>query len=336
LTSIDKLRGIAVMIMIVANSYPYFVPIEYCPPFLRVVFSSAAPVFIFLSGFSFRLAIENGKRSNALVKRALQVLFYAVIIDLCVWQIVPFSTMDVLYLISFSLLLTLMIVKLSEKVISIIVLTTIFSVFIIPDFYQFNLQEFTLGVQLPHHFFSQIVHHMLVDGWFPILPWTGFVLLGYFIAKHRLVLAKYKRYFLILGMSLILVYYMMIQLSYIPVNPLRDGYCEIFYPVQWPFLFFIFGIYSSIIFLVSTEWKGFSQISGVGKFSLPVYLIHVVLIKLFIPLFDQDKENFNMLLMLTGFLMLYLAVFCYLYILKRLLTLKQVKESGVLKFLLGC
>ena len=99
---VDSVRGAAILIMFAANLWPYAIPKADCPIWLRLIFSTAAPFFVFLSGVSIAFAEEARKPVGDLLKRIIQVLLIGVIIDILVWQIVPFYNFDVLYLISFS------------------------------------------------------------------------------------------------------------------------------------------------------------------------------------------------------------------------------------------
>jgi uncharacterized membrane protein len=100
--TIDSFRGMAIIIMIAANSWPYIYPYDNCPFLLRVLFSTAAPIFIFLSGYVYQFQ-NSLKGKRPLYKRPLQILLLAVLIDSLVWKIVPFVTFDVLYLIAISM-----------------------------------------------------------------------------------------------------------------------------------------------------------------------------------------------------------------------------------------
>ena len=73
-SSIDTIRGFAILIMIFANAYPYLYPIDFCPKILRLLFSTAAPIFVFLSGVSLSLAVENGKKNKILINKKARSL----------------------------------------------------------------------------------------------------------------------------------------------------------------------------------------------------------------------------------------------------------------------
>ena len=333
LLSIDIIRGFAILIMIFANSYPYLYPFDYCPKLLRLLFSSAAPVFIFLSGVSLRLAQENGKEIKSLILRAFQILFFAIIIDILIWSISPFITMDVLYLISYSLLLTIFLISFSDKIKFIAAIVIVIFTIVTNNYYNFELNEIPLGRFFSINSLFLSLHHVFIDGWFPVFPWTGFTILGYLICKNRLAISKYSNFMFLSGIAFILGFSLLYNLALVNSNPIRDGYTEIFYPVSIPFLFYVFGLFLLITSLFNFNLKGFSLIRLLGKFSLPIYFIHIFLIKLYIPFFFQSAEHFNGFIFLSGIFTLYLIIFVCVFLIKSLAT--KIKKNRLAAFLIG-
>lgn len=333
LSSIDVIRGFAILIMIFANAYPYLYPFEYCPKLLRLLFSSAAPVFIFLSGVSLRLAQENGKEIKSLILRAFQILFFAIIIDIFIWSISPFITMDVLYLISFSLLFTIFLISFTDKIKLIIAIGIILSIAVTNNYYHFELNEISLGRFFSENSLFPSLHHVFIDGWFPVFPWTGFTILGYLICKNRLALSKYSNHMLLSGSTFIIGFSLPYSFALVDSNPFRDGYTEIFYPVTIPFLFYVIGLFFVITSLFNFNFRGLSLVSFLGKLSLPIYFIHIFLIKFYIPFFIQSAEHFNKFIFLSGIITLYLIIFICVYLIKSLAN--NIKKNRFAAFLLG-
>lgn len=332
-SSIDTIRGFAILIMIFANSYPYLYPIDYCPKLLRLLFSSAAPIFVFLSGVSLCLAVENGKKNKTLILRAIQILFFAIIIDIFIWSISPFITMDVLYLISYSLLFTIFLKYFSDKLNFITAILMIIISLINTYFYNFELIEIPVENFLSLNSLNLSFHHIFIDGWFPVFPWTSFTILGYLMCKHRLTLLKYSKYISHTGLLIIFVFTTFYLLNIIKVNPIRDGYTEIFYPVSIPFLFYVFGIFAIIISNFNVSLKNLDIIRFLGKYSLPIYFIHTLLIKFYIPFFSQSFENYNVLIFFCGILSLYMLIFVYIYLINQLSV--TIKKDRIVAFLFG-
>ena len=112
---LDIARSIAILIMIVANAAPSLLEEESVHPIFRVICSLAAPLFIFISGLTFRVNMDSKK--SGLLKNAFYLLASAAFVDVAIWRIMPFCTFDVLYLIAFSQLITFFIFKLSFPII---------------------------------------------------------------------------------------------------------------------------------------------------------------------------------------------------------------------------
>jgi uncharacterized membrane protein len=335
LSSIDIIRGFAIIIMIFANAYPYLYPFEYCPKVIRLIFSSAAPTFVFLAGVSLRLAKENGKKTSALYLRAFQILYFAIIIDMLIWSIFPFITMDVLYLISFSLLLTIFLFRFSDKIKLAIALIIITLIAFTENYYIFDLVEVPIGSVFSENYLLLAFHHIFIDGWFPIFPWAGFTILGYIACKNRITILKYSRYILFTGITCVIGYSILYYFDFVHSNPIRNRYTEMFYPVTISFLLYVFGIIFVITSFLSVTLRGLNFVSLIGKFSLPIYIIHIILIKYYIHFFSLSENEFNELIFLCGIITLYLIIFTFLFFIKMLLIKMKNKKNKFASFLLG-
>lgn len=95
IAGIDVLRAIAVYIMLVANATPYLFPGVTNFAF-RLICSCAAPIFIALSGYTFAIKPSRKKAVNGFL-----LIISALLIDILAWNIPPFQTFDVLYVIGF-------------------------------------------------------------------------------------------------------------------------------------------------------------------------------------------------------------------------------------------
>lgn len=333
--SVDFIRGIAILIMICANAYPYLAVSENCPFALRVLFSSAAPIFIFLSGFSLRLAIENNSTSKKLYLRAFQILFIATFIDTLIWNIAPFYTMDVLYLISYSMLILLLMRSFSWKSILFLALLVFSLTGISSSSYHFELGELTLESFTFEYFSRDIVRHICIDGWFPIIPWMGAALLGYILCERRHFLSKYAAVMLFNGIATFTLFMLSLLLSFHEFNPVRDGYTEIFYPVTLPFMIYMVSLYCLIVYMVVRDFPFNGIISTIGTYSLPIYLIHTVLIKFITPFFTQSSDEFQITLFSIGLSSLYLLIIIYAIILQRVAPVLKQSSYRPIRFLLG-
>lgn len=314
--TIDTIRGIAIVIMIAANAWPSIYPFEVCPIMLRVLFSTAAPIFIFLSGMSIFLAQQSGKSSADIAKRAAQVLFLAAGIDALVWSIVPFYTMDVLYLIAIANFVLIVFKSINKQIQFILLFVIIGSIFFTGELYQFQMEEVTWLEIAENYNGKSAVRHMLFDGWFPLFPWLGVAILGYIVGAYEGYLSKFKFEFLTASFLLITTY-LLTFFSGQNVQPLRDGYTELFYPVNGYFLVYLIGLYSLIIYFQITDFLHVKLLSDLGKVSLPIYLLHSIIIRFLIPFFQQSDKNFRFEILLAGLLVFYLLIFASSFILNK-------------------
>ena len=301
-TSIDSFRGFAVLVMIVANAWPSLFPFSRCPLGLRILFSIAAPLFIFLSGASVCLAEEAGKSSSVLLKRIVQVLIIGVIIDALVVKIAPFYTFDVLYLITFSLLIIL-ILRQTPHFVQWTTATVLLvgNVFLL-DHYQFDITTLSLSGDALEYSTATAFRQFVLDGWFPLLPWAGVACFGYLLCKKRNCLDNFSKAFLVAGSAVILLSIVIYTINSENIQPLRDGYTELFYPVKNFYWLLLSGlIFISISTLNASCYKP-NFLSRIGSKSLFMYLLHIIIIEFLIPLFNQDAESFQVWISIGVFL----------------------------------
>lgn len=320
--------------MVAANSYPYVFPDLPCPILVRVLFSTAAPIFIFLSGVSLRLSEENGKSILDTIQRICQVLFFAVLIDVVIWGIIPFYTMDVLYLISFSLITILGLRKLPDYYALLVFVLSFSLTLIFAQYYKFSLNEVAVFEFDDDYLFLDAVKHIFIDGWFPIFPWIGISILGYYITKHRLVFGKYLNLFPLIGLAGVSGFLFFTLKGAFLFNLPRSNYMEIFYPVTLPFFLYMGSIFLLAFYFIQKNYLSRNYVCLLGTYSLAVYFFHAVLLQFYLPIFDFENTQHTFLTYFLIFFSLFLLVFSYVTIL-----FLSVKKTGnklpVIKFLLG-
>jgi uncharacterized membrane protein len=324
LNSIDICKGISVVIMIIANfsrdalnpSDIYF--------FHRFFSSLSAPIFFFIAGY---LSLTKEKVLKLHIYRSLWLLATAVLIDVFVWNIIPFNNFDVLYAIALSVFLIQVINGLYKNhlvvaMCIIVVSSLLFNLY----YYRFQINEvpiiniFNQG----HSFkYNNIFKRLIFDGWFPLFPWSAISFLG---AYYRVKLEPHldrlfikNRYFVALTIFIFLLIYILATKN-ISYN-LRDGYIEIFYPVDFlMFLFFIIWVIWLKLFVKIFE-RRLQFFSNLGRYSLFVYIVHS-LVSAFI--LSELSNKFNYLAFLS---------FCFvMVILFKLMVsfLEYLRKAGFL------
>ena len=310
--SIDFLRGIAILIMVAANSWSYLYPFKNCPFILRLIFSSAAPIFIFLSGFSINLSIESGKSIKRIVLRGVQILVIGALIDTLIWKILPFSTFDVLYLIGISTVCIAVCNKFINYVFIGFIAISIYLYNYIHIPYNFNLPDPLLTDSNFKLSLSGILKRFIWDGWFPVFPWMGFAIFGYWVSKGRSYLINYNSYLVIIGSGLIIFY----VLSEKQIQPMRDGYTELFYPVSKGFWIYLFGLFALCLGIHYYEFKRSYLIENLGKISLSIYILHAFIIEYVLNFFNQKETTYSWWIFALGYLCFYGLIFIFSFLIK--------------------
>jgi len=336
--TIDILRGLAIFTMVAGNMAGPIL-IEPHPFLFRFYGSFAAPLFILISGMMVALTAKTkGHNLKYFLVRGMLVIAVGALIDMFIWKIYPFTTVDVLYLIGISLPLAYLFMRVNTRSQCLIV---IFIFFVTPF-----LQNIFGYADYPSEFFfstgaptiiienqTNILNHWLVDGWFPIFPWMGFSLLGVILANMRL---KYKTfgesvYFLtgiILLVSGIVIWY------FYPGKFLtRAGYSEVFYPPTHGYIISAVGLIVLLFFIVDYKHSiiVYNPLQALGESALFMYILHLLLIEyVIVPIWP--KENFQ------TFLLFYIALSFLLILIAyglRYIKVKWRDQPFIIRFLLG-
>ena len=276
--AVDLLRTFAILIMLVANSAAYLLNPPH-PVFFRILLSLAAPLFIFLSGFSFHT--ESQIKSVKSLQKSFYLLATAIFVDTFIWRIAPFQTFDVLYLIAFGLLVNYLVrnLNLSYKAFLVIIILFVYLFFLYVLEYRFENPDLPL-VEISDYKKSFWIlfngRRFLIDGWFPVLPWVTFSILGSLIASEsKIVLSAISSNIWKLTFILLLLLYFLCDES--RSRPLREDYLEVFYPPSFLYLAFaslFFVLLYSLFKKVSYESTILRYLCSPGRNSLVVYIFH--------------------------------------------------------------
>lgn len=335
--TIDILRGLAIFTMVAANlAGPVLA--EPHSIWLRLYGTFAAPLFILISGMMVALTAKTkGHVFKYFLFRGIMIIIVGALIDVLIWRIYPFTTVDVLYLIGLSLPLSYLFSRLDNKsrwfIIMLIFLATplLQKVLGYTDYpTEYNLMgELTIIIGNQ----TNIISHWLVDGWFPIFPWLGFSFLGVNLAKLRLDNANFRKKFFSFIAFCILAFGSIIWWLYPGKLLTRAGYSELFYP---PTLGYIFSAIGLIILLFSiVDWKPYiivyKPLQALGESALFMYVLHLVLIEYAIVQIWQDIN-------LQKFLVIYIVLSFSLILIAYGLRGLKVKWKGrpfIIRVLLG-
>jgi uncharacterized membrane protein len=187
LKNVDFMRTTAIFIMVIANAAPYIMETPN-PNWLRLICSLAAPLFIFLSGFSFFLSFNKNRNYKQKLMQAFYLMCTAVGIDWLIWGTLPFQAFDVLYLISIGIFVNILIFKFPVYLKLLIAFASIGCALLLQNQYRYRfiIEDSTDSTRFSLDFLQSItlqVQRLFIDGWFPIFPWISFAIIGFFAAE---------------------------------------------------------------------------------------------------------------------------------------------------------
>jgi uncharacterized membrane protein len=289
-TSLDVVRGLAVLIMLPANAAPLLA--EPHPFAFRLVGSFAAPLFIFLSGLMAGMSAGRGRRATYLWQRALWVLCFAAVVDVGIWRIVPFTTMDVLYLVAVCMLVLGALRRLPAWALVALAGLVFALTPLLQSWLGYSAAPLEIGlsgaIQMAPEQPVSVLQHWLVDGWFPLCPWLGFGLLGGAVGRARLGRATPtglpRAWSLSLSAALVLLG-SGLWWRFPGAALTREGYSELFYPPMPGFLLVAVGAIGLLLEAASawTRSRAFAPLRALGEASMACYVGHLVLLAYLLP-----------------------------------------------------
>ncbi len=270
--NVDALRGFAIVAMVAANMAAHSLR-EPHPWAFRLYGSLAAPTFIFLSGMLAGQSREPGGAGfRRALKRTLVLWGWAVVLDVGVWQVAPFDTFDVLYVIGLALPAAWLCGALPAAGHAMIAgLVLVLTSWLQQRFgYRLSLAgepEGALGT----------ARRLLVDGWFPIFPWLGVALSGALVGRLRNAASSLSTPRALLRVSAQLCVLGAASWVLEPhAFPTRSGYSELFYPPSFAVATFSLGLVLALLSAVPKIRLALplAWLESLGRASLPLYVVH--------------------------------------------------------------
>ncbi len=335
--SADTLRGLAIFTMVAANLAGNIL-IEPHPSLFRFYGTFAAPMFILIAGMMVSTASsKTGHGFKYYLLRSGLILSVAALIDLAVWNLYPFIGVDVLYLIGISLPLAYLSLKLSIRI-RVLLVAIIFSATPILQGllgYASYPADFDLYLWVNPSITSapSILHHWVIDGWFPIFPWLGFTLLGTILMSMRQRFQSIgKNMPLLLGISILAVG-SLLWVLYPGSLFTRDGYSEMFYPATIGFILTAVGLIVTLFSLVDRKpnLAIYKPLQVLGEVALFIYIFHYAIIGLIL---EHYLANSSFILYLATYAVFIVSLIGIAYGL-RLLKSKWKQRPFLIRFLIG-
>lgn len=332
--TIDILRGIAIVLMVMGNLQPV---LQSPHPFwLRAYGSFAAPIFIILSGMMVGLTRLKKKHNfNYYLRRGLILIIIGALIDLLIWNIIPFSTIDVLYLIGLAIPLSYGVHQLKTWQSIILIMGIFLGTIVLQNFLGYSAypdaEKYLSALNTINlAWFLLSLRHWLIDGWFPIFPWLGYAFFGILVSRLRWQL-NYQKKFLYWGLFLFALG-LSLWVYYPGALYEREGYSELFYPPVIGFNLTALGLFLGLLFLVdlTKNIPLYKYFQVLGECSLFMYILHSVILGWIIFKIWSDISLF---LTLSIYIILIVALLGIGLSIRRYKRHHQL--SSWLKFLLG-
>lgn len=329
---IDVARAIAVIGMIIVNFKIVFggEGSHWVKTFVELFEGKAAASFVVLAGVGLALITKNAlatsnleklsKAKKRIFKRAL-LLFLIGISYLSIWPA------DILHFYGVYMLVILLLLKRSDRF---ILLTGSLLILVYPllmmiwnyetgwDFDTLTYQDFWT--------FQGFLRSLLYNGFHPVIPWSAFMVFGYWLGKQDLQNVKFvKKLFIYSSLAFIFIQ----LLSFVLISQLSDGsqlmtkeLSEVFGTSPMPPLpiYMLNGI--SIAFtlisgciLMGVKFEN-SKIIGAlyktGQLALTFYVAHVIIGMGIVDIINSDKLEHYSVEFSVGYALVFSA-FCILF-----------------------
>jgi uncharacterized membrane protein len=275
------------------------------------------------------------------LRRGLALVGVAAFLDVASWQLYPFTSFDVLYVIGISAPIAYFFGRIRNAPIQWFVVGVVFllapllqNAFGYTEYpSEFNFDgTYSLVVESQ----TSILNHLFIDGWFPVFPWLGFSLLGVLLGNYRWKAGGIQAFCngktLIAATALLVV-----GISTWLIKPVilysRDGFSEVFYPPTLRFCIYTVGVILVLFYLIDKfrDTSLLQPVSTIGRSSLFLYVLHSLTINYILSHFFEGLRAGAFLLLWLGFA-IFIAVVAYgLKILKE----KWNQPPWILRFMLG-
>ena len=343
---VDILRGLAITFMIMANLTPALL-LPPAPGWYRFLSSLAAPIFIGLAGMMVALSrTGKGRPFSYIATRGGLFILAGALLQVLVFDYVPFLDVDVLYLIGLALPLTYLYLGLPERkrwavIVAILCLTPLLqvglgysgAVITRPDV---TLTPFSISGD-PFPAPVEIARAWLMEGWFPVFPWLAIAFFGAELGKYRWRDRAAPRFRFKdegrWGAGLLLAGAVLWML-FPGAQYIRDSYVELFYPPMIGFFVFAAGLVVfalTVLDHIPAQYGLLDPLRAAGGCSLAIYLAqYAVIVKVI--------EPFGLQLPLPAYLGVFLVLYTGMILLAYFLRYVRTSWHGqpfLVRFLIG-
>ncbi|MCS7298786.1 MAG: heparan-alpha-glucosaminide N-acetyltransferase domain-containing protein [Spirochaetia bacterium] len=299
--SIDILRALSIVLMVIIHSVIYTSSGGDYDQTLYFVVNSAigvipAPLFVFLMGMSLsimayrwkQLGLSESRITVSLIIRGFLIFTIGLVFAGAVWGIKFIFIWDILTLLGFSTILLTLIRNWNSIVLTILALIIVLvapilrQLFGYPKFWEYDEYQ-------PPIVLEEIIGGFLLNGYFPVLPWVSFAILGYVVGRFVLlnenenIRERNRRVLIIFGISFIVSGFLAFGVG----SLLSEGFVKAylmeleFYHLSFTMFlillgicFILFWVLHIMLDLKKVEYRWFYPFRVYSLFSLTVYILH--------------------------------------------------------------
>jgi len=340
--TVDVLRFLAIFVMVMGHTAVYLFSKNSPPPrFVEYAGGIAPPLFVLLSGMMVAYsAAKKNRPFKYFLLRGIVILFMGVMIDVHIWNIYPFMTVDILYLIGISIPVAFLFCRLQFSgkwliVVAIFLLTPVLQKTL--GYSDYPLEIYLDGT-IARHVANQtsVLNHWIIDGWFPIFPWLGMALLGtyfYEIRYRRLPKPNFgKAVYLYAALVLFIIGYLIWPAWDGTINPrLESG--GVFMPPTLGYLVTSIGVILLLFFIIDLKptLPIYKPLGVLGESALVIYGAHLFILKFGIKQIFEKRELIYFLAVFSGFFVLLILIAYFV----RLVKIRWKDKPLILRIILG-
>lgn len=341
--TIDILRGIAIFTMVAANLSSTLLQDADKVLLFRLYGTFAAPLFILLAGMMVVMTQSRHGGFRHYLHRGVLIIGCACLLDVAVWRIYPFLSYDVLYLIGLSIPVTYLLTRycqISTRLVIaalLLVLTPLMQNLFAyrEELVSIELSALSFRVYLDLLFSAATLQRLLLDGWFPIMPWLSCAVIGSILGTlYNQAYEFASKPFLLIGLTILSLGVSLWVLQN-PQFAIREGYSELFYPPTTGYFLTATGLLMVSFYCVETTKQHplYSVFLKLGHASLFMYLFHQILLaSVLMPIAFFNHQP------MIGFLLLYASVIALMVMIGH--ALHQFKQRYknlpfIIRFIVG-
>ena len=238
-----------------------------------------ASLFLVIAGLGLGLFKQKYDKNYdiRIIKRAI-FFFFVGSINLLYWG--P----DIIHMYSIYFMMGIVFIRLKKEILMVIMAMNSLVQYILLQ----NL-NYELGFTINYDYFTfTILKNLLFDGYYPVIPWSSFLILGILISKLDLKNMKILWTMFAIGLSILSI---SIEISTSPENSFNDIFSMYPYP---PNLFFIFSslgssmVILSLCLMLSKKIK-FVSLANIGRLSFTLYQFHLIYGFIIISIYDFNR-----------------------------------------------